>query len=121
MWVTKEDLFTSVQVRMSYVYGVCGGLLALRALAVLLTAFFWALLWGPIGLVLSTPSTVCLVVMASQVPRLGSLHVILGGEVSCEPNQRHRRCRSFKDSGARHATSQIPDWRSTPARSGIVD
>jgi hypothetical protein len=32
-------------------------------------------------------------------------------EASCEPDQRHRRCRSFKDSGARRATSQLPDRR----------
>ena len=55
------------------------------ALAVLLAAFFWTLLWGPISLVLSTPLTVCLVVMARHVPRLGFLHVILGDEPVLSP------------------------------------
>jgi predicted PurR-regulated permease PerM len=63
-------------------YGAHTGI---SALAILFAAVFWALLWGPIGLVLSTPLTVCLVVMAHHVPRLGFLHVILGDEPVLPP------------------------------------
>ena len=63
-------------------YGAHTGL---SALAILFAAVFWTLLWGPIGLVLSTPLTVCLAVMARHVPHLGFLHVILGDEPVLPP------------------------------------
>ena len=63
-------------------YGAHTGI---SALAILFAAVFWALLWGPIGLVLSTPLTVCLVVMGRHVPHLGFLHVILGDEPVLPP------------------------------------
>ena len=39
---------------------------------------FWALLWGPVGLVLSAPLTVCLLVLGKYVPQLAFLDVLLG-------------------------------------------
>ncbi len=45
-------------------------------LAILLSALFWSWLWGPIGLVLSTPITVCLVVMGKYVPQLYFLSLL---------------------------------------------
>jgi len=62
-----------------------GAQTGISALAVLMAAFFWTLLWGPIGLVVSTPLTVCLVVMTRHVPHLGFLHVILGDEPPLSP------------------------------------
>ncbi|KAA6459220.1 AI-2E family transporter [Acidobacteria bacterium AB60] len=50
----------------------------LSALAILVAAAFWTLLWGPVGLVLSVPLTVCLVVMGRHVPSLEFLAVMLG-------------------------------------------
>ena len=47
-------------------------------IAVVLAATFWTWLWGPIGLVLSTPLTVCLVVMGRHVERLAFLDIIFG-------------------------------------------
>ena len=46
----------------------------------LIAAVFWAWLWGPIGLVLSTPLTVCLAVLGKHVPQLGLLHIFLGAD-----------------------------------------
>ena len=40
----------------------------------------WSWLWGPVGLVLSTPLTVCLAVLGKHVPRLSYLSVVLGDE-----------------------------------------
>jgi predicted PurR-regulated permease PerM len=45
--------------------------------ALLIAAVFWAWLWGPIGLLLSTPLTVCLVVLAKHAPALAFLSVLL--------------------------------------------
>ena len=57
----------------------------ISSLAILVAAVFWTLLWGPVGLVLSTPLTVCLVVIGRHVPQLEFLHVLLGDEPVLTP------------------------------------
>jgi predicted PurR-regulated permease PerM len=52
----------------------------LSAVAVVVSAAFWTWLWGPLGLLLSTPLTVCLVVLGRHVERLSFLDVLLGDE-----------------------------------------
>ena len=52
----------------------------ISSLAILVSAAFWTLLWGPIGLVLSTPLTVCLAVLGRHAPQLEFLNVLLGDE-----------------------------------------
>ncbi len=54
-------------------------------IAVVLSATFWTWLWGPVGLVLSTPLTVCLVVIGRHVERLSFLDVILGDAPALTP------------------------------------
>ncbi|HQZ14128.1 MAG TPA: AI-2E family transporter, partial [Devosia sp.] len=49
-------------------------------LAILLSAMFWATLWGPIGLILATPMTVCLVVIGRHLPQFQFLEMLLGSE-----------------------------------------
>ncbi|HUP81865.1 MAG TPA: AI-2E family transporter, partial [Pirellula sp.] len=49
----------------------------LTPIALLIAALFWAWIWGPIGLLLSTPLTVCLVVLGQHLPTLRSLKVLL--------------------------------------------
>jgi hypothetical protein len=63
-------------------YGANTGI---SSLAILVAAVFWTLLWGPIGLVLSTPLTVCLVVLGRHVPEMEFLHVLLGDEPVLTP------------------------------------
>lgn len=60
-----------------HLYGKQTGL---SALAVLVAAAFWTLIWGPVGLVLSVPLTVCLVVMGRHVPNFEFLTVMLGDQ-----------------------------------------
>ncbi|MGE0684586.1 MAG: AI-2E family transporter [Candidatus Binatia bacterium] len=50
------------------------------SLALLVMALFWTWLWGPIGLLLATPITVCLVVLGKYVPRCALFSVLLGDE-----------------------------------------
>jgi predicted PurR-regulated permease PerM len=57
-------------------------------LALLLAAIFWTWLWGPMGLLLSTPLTVCLAVMGLHIPQLRFLHVLLGDEPVLTPETR---------------------------------
>lgn len=56
-------------------------------LALILSALFWSSLWGPIGLILSTPITICLLVVGRHVPNLGFLQVLLGDEPALKPYQ----------------------------------
>jgi predicted PurR-regulated permease PerM len=57
-------------------------------LALIIAAVFWTWLWGGVGLVLSTPLTVCLVVMGKYVPQLEFLNVLLSDEPVLEPETR---------------------------------
>lgn len=50
--------------------------------AVVASAVFWGWLWGPVGLMLATPLTVCLVVMGRYVPHLEYVSVLLGDRPS---------------------------------------
>lgn len=50
--------------------------------AVVASAVFWGWLWGPVGLILATPLTVCLVVMGRYVPQMEYLSVLLGDRPS---------------------------------------
>jgi predicted PurR-regulated permease PerM len=57
-----------------------GHSIGVSEVALLVAAALWAFLWGPIGLVLSSPMTVCLVVLGKYVPQLKFLDVLLGDE-----------------------------------------
>jgi predicted PurR-regulated permease PerM len=57
----------------------------LSPVAVVVSATFWTWLWGPVGLVLATPLTVCLVVMGRHVDQLKFLDVMLGDQPALTP------------------------------------
>jgi predicted PurR-regulated permease PerM len=72
------------QVVEPHVYGRSSGL---SPIAIVLSASFWTWLWGPIGLVLATPLTVCLVVVGRHVDRLQFFDVLLGNQPALTPPQ----------------------------------
>jgi predicted PurR-regulated permease PerM len=59
----------------------------LSPVAIILSASFWTWLWGPVGLVLATPLTVCLVVIGRHVDRLKFLDIMLGDRPPLTPPQ----------------------------------
>ncbi|WP_181175841.1 AI-2E family transporter [Mesorhizobium sp. B2-3-4] len=65
-----------------------GSRTGLSSLAIIVAAIFWTWLWGPLGLVLSTPLTVCLVVLGRHVPQFEFLDVLFGNEPVLEPHAR---------------------------------
>jgi predicted PurR-regulated permease PerM len=65
-----------------------GSSMGLSEVAQLVAAAFWTFLWGPIGLVLSGPLTVCLLVLGKYVPRFEFLEVLLGDEPALDPDVR---------------------------------
>ena len=68
-----------------WLYGRSAGL---SAIAVIAAALFWTWLWGPVGLLLATPMTVCIAVMGRYIPELGYLNVLLGVEPVLSPPAR---------------------------------
>ncbi len=53
--------------------------------ALIVAAFVWTWLWGPVGLVLATPLTVCLVVMGRHIPKLAFLSIVLSDDDALTP------------------------------------
>ena len=57
----------------------------LSPVSVVVSAIFWAWLWGPVGLILSMPLTLCLVVLGRHVDRLQFIDVLLGDQPALTP------------------------------------
>ncbi len=73
-------LFAVVDITITYVlepwlYGASTGV---TPLALLIASAFWAVLWGPVGLILAPAMTACLVIIGRHVPAFGFLDVLLG-------------------------------------------
>jgi len=83
-----------VNVAEPWLYGRSAGL---SPIAIILAALFWTWLWGPVGLLLATPLTVCVVVMGRYIPELGYLNVLLGVEPVLSPEARFYQRLSARD------------------------
>jgi predicted PurR-regulated permease PerM len=78
------------------------------SLAILVAAIFWAALWGPIGLLLSTPLTVCIVVIGRYIPQWEFLSVLLGDQhVLGTEVQLYQRLRRMDAEGARRVIEEF--------------
>jgi len=64
-----------------------GSRVGVSSMGVILAAIFWTWLWGPIGLVLAMPLTVCAVVVGNYVPQLRFLSVLLGDRAALQPHE----------------------------------
>ncbi len=80
LFVVLELLLNNVMEPLLY-----GANTGVSSIALIVAAVFWTWLWGPLGLVLATPLTVCLVVMGRHVPRLSFLSVVLSDEEALTP------------------------------------
>jgi len=65
-----------------WLYGTSTGI---STVALIAAAVFWTWLWGPIGLLLAIPLTVCIVVLGKHVPQLKFLDVLLGDQPALPP------------------------------------
>ncbi|HXR78845.1 MAG TPA: AI-2E family transporter [Bryobacteraceae bacterium] len=72
------DLITTNAIE-PLVYGVHTGV---SELAILIAAVFWTVIWGPIGLLVSIPLTVCIVVLGRYFPFLSTIYILLSEEPS---------------------------------------
>jgi predicted PurR-regulated permease PerM/methylmalonyl-CoA mutase cobalamin-binding subunit len=66
---------------------VYGSVIGVSTVGILVSALFWTWLWGPIGLVLAMPMTVCLLVGARYVPQLRFITILLGDEPTSSPSE----------------------------------
>jgi hypothetical protein len=80
LFLVLEPLFG--QVLEPFLYGRSSGL---SPVAVIASASFWTWLWGPVGLILATPLTICLVVLGRHVDRLRFLDVMFGDQPALSP------------------------------------
>ena len=83
-------LFASVELITSnaiepYLYGSRTGV---SPLAIIVSAIFWTWIWGPLGLVLSTPLTVCLVVLGRHIPQFEVFDILFGDDPILAPHAR---------------------------------
>ncbi len=87
-----------------WLYGMHTGI---SSMALLLTTVFWTSLWGPAGLILSTPLTVCVVVLGRHIPQLSFLHILLGDQPVLAPEaQVYQRLLAMDDHDARAVADQ---------------
>lgn len=75
LFVTLELISNNVME--PWLYGSSTGV---TPLALIVAALVWTSLWGPVGLVLSAPLTVCLVVMGRHIPKLAFLSILLSDD-----------------------------------------
>jgi predicted PurR-regulated permease PerM len=80
LFLIVEPLVGHVLEPLLYAHGT-----GLSPVAVIASATFWTWLWGPIGLILATPLTICLVVLGRYVDRLKFLDVMFGDEPALTP------------------------------------
>ena len=87
MVLLVAGLFVIVEPLAAYVVEplVYGHSTGLSPVAVIVAAVFWTWMWGPIGLILSTPITLCLVVMGRHVKSLEFVDIALGDRPPLTP------------------------------------
>ncbi len=87
MAIWSITLFITVELLVAQIvepllYGRSTGL---SPFSVVVAAIFWSWIWGPVGLILSTPMTLCLLVLGRHVRRLEFLDVLLGDQPALTP------------------------------------
>jgi len=82
LFIVLELLSNNIMEPLLYGHSV-----GLSELSVIVAAIFWTWLWGPVGLVIATPITACLVVLSTHVPALGAIGRLLGQRPALKPHE----------------------------------
>ncbi len=85
IWTAVLYIVTELIIGQAVEPTVYGHSTGLSPFSVVVAAIFWTWIWGPIGLILSTPLTLCLVVLGHHVERLQFLEVMLGDRPALTP------------------------------------
>ncbi len=95
LFLVAETILNAIE---PVIYGRTTGV---SALSLLVAAMFWTWLWGLVGLVISTPITVCLAVLGKYAPSLSFFSTLLGEEAGLEQDVRvYRRLLALDQDGA---------------------
>ena len=101
-----------------WLYGRSTGL---SAIAIIAAVIFWTWLWGPVGLLLAMPLTVCVAVMGRYIPQLGYLNVLLGVEPVLTPEARlYQRLVALDDEEALDVAEEHANEHGLAALHGTV-
>lgn len=114
-------LFLVLEPIMGYVIEplVYGHSTGLSPTAVIVAAVFWTWLWGPVGLVLSTPLTLCLVVLGRHFEALEFLDVLFGDRPPLSPHEVFYQRLLAGDTD--EALEQAETWMRDGSLSGYLD
>jgi predicted PurR-regulated permease PerM len=99
-----------------WLYGQSAGV---SQVALLIAVIFWAWLWGPVGLLLATPLTVCLIVLGKHLPALGFLVVLMGDRPVIEAKARYYQRLLARDQD--EATDIVETYVSADGRESVYD
>jgi predicted PurR-regulated permease PerM len=99
-----------------WLYGQSAGV---SQFALLVAVTFWTWLWGPIGLVLATPLTVCLIVLGKHLPALGFIVVLMGDRPVIEAKARYYQRLLARDQD--EATDIVEAYVTADGRESVYD
>ena len=108
LFLTVE--FITANIIEPWLYGARTGV---SSLAIIVAAIFWSWVWGPMGLVMSTPLTVCLVVLGRHIPQFEVFDVLFGDAPVLAPHTRlYQRLLvgDVVESSARAGEALEEDW-----------
>jgi predicted PurR-regulated permease PerM len=109
------ELATSM-VMEPWLYGQSAGV---SQVALLIAVIFWAWLWGPVGLLLATPLTVCLIVLGKHLPALRFVVVLMGDRPVIEAKARYYQRLLARDQD--EATDIVEAYVDADGRESVYD
>ena len=99
-----------------WLYGQSAGV---SQVALLIALTFWTWLWGPVGLLMATPLTVCLLVLGKHLPALGFIVVLMGDRPVIEAKARYYQRLLARDQD--EATDIVEAYVNTDGRESVYD
>jgi predicted PurR-regulated permease PerM len=110
-----EQVVTNMVIQ-PWLYGQSAGV---SRVALLVAVTFWTWLWGPVGLLLATPLTVCLLVLGRHLPALGFLVVLMGDRPVIEAKARYYQRLLARDQD--EAADIVEAYVSADGRESVYD
>jgi predicted PurR-regulated permease PerM len=99
-----------------WLYGQSAGV---SQVALLIALTFWTWLWGPVGLLMATPLTVCLIVLGKHLPSLGFIGVLMGDRPVIETKARYYQRLLARDQD--EAIDIVEAYVNTDGRESVYD
>jgi predicted PurR-regulated permease PerM len=99
-----------------WLYGQSAGV---SQVALLIALTFWTWLWGPVGLLMATPLTVCLIVLGKHLPALGFIVVLMGDRPVIETKARYYQRLLARDQD--EAIDIVETYVNTDGRESVYD